>query len=199
MSIEAALAELTAAVKENTAAHTKLAEVAQAAQKGGTTAKASPAKASTTKASTAKASEDTEAEENEAEAPEEKPAPKKAPAKKAPAKKAPAKKAPAKPKAPTLSAEVDRDEFKNTARAFMSPDDEDTRDANKEKFASALAHLGAKKLTEVDDEDLAKLAGYIAYWNAGLDVDFEEIDGLIAEAAEASSEESEDDSDDMLG
>ncbi len=188
MSLEAAIAELTAAVKENTEAHAKLAEVAKATQQ----AKAAPKKA-------APEAEKPEAEKPEAEKPEaekpeaEKPAPKKAAAK----PKAAPKKAAAKPKAPTLSATVDRDEFKNAARAFMSAEDEETRDKNKANFAAALNHLGASKLTDVDDEDLPRLAGYIAYWSAGLEVDFEEIDALLADMSSdeddrASDEEADD-------
>lgn len=178
MSIEAALAELTAAVKANTEAHEKLAQVAKAAQgsKPAAAKKPAPEKAAP-------------AEDTTEEAPAEEP--KKAPAKKAPAKKAAAKK----PDAPTLSATVEMDDFKNAARAFMSPDDEEQRDKNKANFAAALNHLGAASLSKVDGEDLPKLAGYVAYWATGLEVDFDEIDEKIAELSDGGDEE---ESDDML-
>lgn len=176
MSIEAAIAELTAAVKENTAAHTKLAEVAAAAAGGKA---AAPAK-----------------EETKDEAPAEE---KKAPAKKAPAKK-PAAKKPATKQAepPELEGSVSAADLKKAAAAFLDGDDEEARDANKQKFIAALNHLGAAKLGEVDsDEDRARLAGYIAYWNEGLEVDFEAVDEIVSAAGGEDEDEGEDD--DILG
>lgn len=184
MSIEKALADLTTALKENTEAHLKLADVAKAAQASKTPA---PEKAPAEKpkaASKAKA----EADEQE-EAP-----------KKEAAKKPAARKAAPKNKTPDPVTSITFDDLKLAAKAFISPEDESERDARKEKLGSALDHLGASKLTEVDEDDMPKVATYLAYWTAGLDVDFEEIDGLIAEASDDDSEgASEGDDDEMIG
>jgi hypothetical protein len=76
-------------------------------------------------------------------------------------------------------------DLKKAAAAYLNGDDEEARDAAKKNFIGALAHIGAKKLGEVDsDEDRARLAGYVAYWTAGLDVDFEAIDEIVAAAGE---------------
>lgn len=184
MSLEAQLAELTAAVKENTEAQMKLAAAATAA--------VSPRKADATPG-TAKPAEKEETpetpEEDDAEAKKKaaaekrkETAAKKKAEKEAAEKKAAAEKAAEKSEteAPELSATVEMDDFKKQARAFMSPDDEEERDANKEKFAAALKHLGAGSLSKVDDDDLPRLAGYVTYWQAGLDVDFEAVDEIVA-------------------
>ncbi len=168
MSIEEQLAELTAAVKENTEAHKALADVAKAAQ--GTKAPA-PAPG-------AAEEEEKAAPKTRSRAAKEKPGAEEKAAPKTRSRAAAKKKT-----EPELPGSVDRAEFMKTARAFLSPDDEEVMEANKEKFAAALDHLGASKMSAVDDEDLPKLAGYIAYWNAGLEVDFEKIDGLVAEAS----------------
>lgn len=187
MSIEAALAELTAAVKANTEAHEKLAQVAMTAQQN------KAANNSTAEKSDAK----DEPEAKEAEKPaEEKKSTKRTSTKRTSTKKSTAKKA----EEPKLSASVDREELTNQARAFMSSDDEEKRDEAKEKFKSALDHLGAKKMSDVEEDDIPRLAGYISYWQAGLDVDFEAIDEKIAELADADEGGENGDSDeDMLG
>ncbi|AIT13314.1 hypothetical protein DSS3P1_79 [Ruegeria phage DSS3-P1] len=182
MSIEAALAELTAAVKENTAAHAKLAEVAAAAAGGKA---AAPAKAPA---------------KDEAPAEEKKPAAKAAakPAAKAAAKKPAAKKV----EPPELAGSVTHTEIAKIGAAFLKGDDEEARDAAKSNFIAGLQHIGAAKLGEIDsDEDRARLAGYIAYWTAGLEVDFEAIDEIVLAAGgddEGSDDEGSDD-DDILG
>ena len=159
MSIEEALAANTAALIENTAAHAKLAEVATAAASGKPAtsgAKDKPADDETPK--------ETAAEKKKRLAAEKK-----------------AKEAETETEAPKLAASVTAAALKKAAGAFLQSDDEEERDANKANFIGALSHLGAKKLGDVDSgEDRARLAGYIAYWNAGLDVDFEAIDGLLA-------------------
>ena len=189
MSIEEALAANTAALIENTAAHAKLAEVAMAASGG---------KA----AAPSKASEKAESTEEE-EAPKETAAEKKkrlaAEKKKKDAAAAAEKKAQAaKAEKPELVAEMPAAALHKIAAAFMSDDlDEELRDANKANFVGGLAHLGAKKFSELaDDSERARLAAYIGYWQAGLDVDFNEIDGLIEALGDG---EGEGDDDDPMG
>jgi len=184
MSLEEELRANTEALKENTAAHLKLAEVAMAAagQGGG---KAAPA-------------EKPVPEKDEDEAPKETAAEKKKrlAAEKAAAAKAEAAKKPAAKSAPELETEVDAADLKKAAAAFLGSDDEKVRNANKKNFMAALDHLGASKLTDVDtDEDRARLAGYIAYWEAGLKVDFEAIDEIIA----GGGSDGEDEGEDLLG
>lgn len=182
MSIEEALAANTAALIENTAAHAKLAEVAMAAAGGKA---AAPAKAAPKE----------EPVEDEEEAPKETAAEKKkrlaAEKKKADAAAAAKKKAAAKTEAPELVAEMPAAALHKIAAAFMSDDlDEAERDANKANFVGGLAHLGAKKFSELsDDSERARLAAYIGYWTAGLDVDFEEIDGLIEALGEGEGDD----------
>ena len=171
MSLEEQIAKLTAAVEANTAAHTKLAEVAMSASAGKRTEAEKPAP-----------KEEDDGEDDAAAAKKKAAAKKAAETRKANASK---KKAEEEKEAPTLDASVTSKDLMAAARAFMSPDDADQCEENKERFASALKHLGAAKLSAVDEEDIPKLAGYIAYWQGGLDVDFEEIDGLIAELVEA--------------
>ena len=172
MSLEAAIAELTAAVRENTEAHTKLAAVAVAAAKSGKAEKP--------------AAEVTGSEEPKAEKPK---------AEKPKAEKPKAEKPAAKPKAkPPVQVDVDQAATPGIAVAFLSTDDEADRDARKAKMRSALDHLGAKKASEIDnDEDCVKFATYVAYWTAGHEVDFEEIDALVAEALDGSGSEDDDD------
>jgi len=167
MSIETLLAELTTAIKENTVAHAKLADVAVAASKG---------KAAAPKEEPKEAPKE-EPEESEDEAPKETAAAKK---KRLAAEK---KKAEAEAKTvekPELEEAVGHDALHKLAGKFLATDDEAERDTNKGNFVGALAHLGAKKLTDLaDDSERARVAGYITYWMAGLEVDFDEIDALI--------------------
>jgi len=181
MSLEQAIKELTEAVRENTAAHQELVAVAKKTAAGKAPAKSAPA---------------TDEGEGEAEAPA-----KKAPAKKAPAKKAPAKKAPAKKKDPEVVTEIEAKALRAKAKDWMSVDDADERDARKERFAAALNHLGAAKLSDLDDEDQAKMASYINVWEAGEEIeDFEAIDALVEEKVGGDDGDSDDgDSDEMLG
>lgn len=175
MSLEDQITELTAAVKENTAAHLKLAEVAQAASGSKTGVKPAAEKAS-------------DANEGGGED-DEKPATK--PAAKKPAAKPRASRA-KKPQPPELSADVTRKDFQASARAYIGSDDAEDREQRQEQLAAALDHLGASKLGEVEDEDIPRIAAYFAYWSAGLEVIFEEVDARVAELTEASS------GDDML-
>jgi len=170
MSLEEALAANTLALEANTAAHTKLAEVAMAAQGGKAADKPAADKAPT--------------------AAEKAAATKKANA----AKKAAAAK---KAETPEVAGAVDEAAIRAVARDYLSGDDEAERDAKKANVSAAFKHLGAKKLTDLaDDEDRAKLAAYIAYWKAGHEtIDFEDIDALVAEAGEGAGT----DDDDMLG
>ncbi|MFU1607369.1 hypothetical protein ACM25O_13370 [Sulfitobacter pontiacus] len=171
MSIEEALAANTAALIENTKAHAKLAEVAMAAA-GGKASASTAEKAKVTETEEEEAPKETAAEKKKRLAAEKAAATKKAAAEKAKASKA---------KKPELVSEMTAAELHKIAAAFMSDElDEAERDANKANFVGGLAHLGAKKFSELsDDTERARLAAYIGYWQAGLDVDFEEIDGLI--------------------
>ena len=172
MSIETLIAELTTAIKDNTAAHAKLAEVATAAARGKatTTAKEEPKEEPKEEAETPAAKKKRlAAEKKKAEAEAEK-------KDEAEAEKGEAEK-------PELAESVTHDELHKLAGKFLASDDADVRDNAKSNFVGALAHLGAKKLTELeDDAQRARVAGYITYWMAGLEVDFDEIDALIPDA-----------------
>ncbi len=172
MSLEAAIAELTAAVRENTEAHAKLAAVAVAASKAG---KDKPAAEVT-------GSEEPKAEKPKAEKPK---------AERPKAEKPKAEKPKAKPEVQT---DVDEAAIPGIAVGFLGTDDESVREDRKAKMRSALDHLGFKKASEIDnDEDRVKFATYVAYWSAGHEVDFEEIDALVAEAVGDSGSEDDDD------
>lgn len=172
MSLEAALAAFTEALKENTAQqatatealkentaqHAAFAEIARAGVKAGT------------KSTATKAAPKGEPEEE--------------PKKPAPTRKATTKES----DPPELPTSVEAQELRGLARQFMAKDHEN-RDENKANFSAALKHLGAENLSAVSDADAPKLYGYITYWNAGLDVSFEEIDALVADSP---SEEEED-------
>lgn len=168
MSLEEALRANTEALKENTAAHKALADVAVAAA----SSKSAPAEKAT-----------------EEKAPEEKAPPKETAAQKkkrlAAEKKAKAEAEAAAKKAeePELETDVEFADLQKVCAALLDEDREDYRDEHKANFIGALKHLGAKKLTDVDEDDYARLAGYVAYWEAGLDVDFEAIDEKLVEAA----------------
>ena len=176
MGIEEKLDALTAAIIANTASHDRLAAVATAAAGG----KATPA--------TAKAEEASEEEEEKTETAAAKKkrlaAEKKA---KEAAAAAAAEEEEEEPEAPTLKTKVTGKALHTLASDFMSDElDDAERDANKANFISGLGHIGAKKISELEtDESRARLAGYIQYWTAGLDVDFDEIDALVGfEAAD---------------
>lgn len=161
MTFEELIAANTAALIDNTAAHKKLAEVAMAAAGG--------------KANTTKTAEKPKPEEKEPEEKETAIAKKK--------RLAAEKKAAAEAEAPELVAEMSGADFHKRATAFLSEDlSQKERDTNKANFVAGLSHVGAAKFSEVKtDEDRARVAAYVAYWTAGLDVDFEAIDEMIAE------------------
>ncbi|MEP2533502.1 hypothetical protein [Shimia sp.] len=173
MSLEQALAELTEAVKENTAQHAAFAEVAKKVATG----KSSGEKAADTAES--------DAEKAKADAAAKKKADAAAKRKAAAAKK----KAEAEAKAQEESeadvvTEISVVDLRALAKEFMSSDEAEERDAAKARFGSALEHLGAEKLSEVDtDEDRAKLATYIKAWQAGEEDDdsafFEALDEKV--------------------
>jgi len=171
MNIEQALAENTAALIANTAAHAKLADVAMAATSGKSVAQ--------TKTESADTGADDEVKETAAEKKKRLAAEKKTAAAKA---KAETKL----PEVPELVAEMPAAELHVIAAAFMADElDEESRDANKANFVGGLAHLGAKKFSALtDDSERARLAAYIGLWSAGLDVDFEAVDEQIAALSE---------------
>lgn len=165
MSFETLIADLTTAIKENTAAHAKLADVALAAANWRTTAPEE-----TKSAKTAEPSDD-EPKETAAEKKKRLAAEK---------RKADATK---KAEKPELAETVTHDELHALAGKFLAGDDEEVRDQRKGNFFGALAHLGAKKLTELEDDTArARVAAYLTYWMADLEVDFDEIDALIPDA-----------------
>lgn len=184
MSLEQQLAELTEAVKENTAVHREFAEIARKASTGkssGTAAK---------KAAETDSDEDEKAAAAEAKKKADAAAKRKAAAAKKKAEAEKAKEAESDDIEAEIVTEISDVDLRALAKDFMSTDDEDERDANKEKFASALKHLGAGKLSEVsDDEDRSKLATYIKYWQAGETFKFRDLDEKIGGS---------DDDDDML-
>lgn len=175
MSIEEALAANTAALIENTAAHARLADVAVAAS-GGKPAADKPA--DKPKAETPK--DDGEKPETAAAKKKRLAAEKKA-KEAAAAAEAEAAEEEAPGEAPELVAEVTAADLHTQASAFMSKElDAEVLDANKANFVGGLAHLGAKKFSELsDDSERARLSAYIGYWEAGLDVDFTAIDEAI--------------------
>ncbi len=163
MSLEAAIAELTAAVRENTEVHAKFAEIARTASKS----------AQPKKAVDDEASEEAKAEKSE-------------PQKKAASKKAAAKKngTARKRKPVAVRGAVDESAIRQIARAYLDGEDEDEREAKKKNVSAAFEHLGVKKLSDLeDDTERAKLAAYIAHWEAGANLGFDAIDDLVAEAA----------------
>ena len=165
MSLEEALRENTEALKENTAAHAELAKVAAAAAGKSATSKPTEDKETSVKDDPPK---ETAAQKKKRLAAEKK-------AKEAEAaKKAEAEKA----DEPELATEVSFDDLKKACAELLKDE------GKKSDFMGALSHLGAKKLTEVDEEDFPRLAAYVAYFSAGLDVDFENIDEKLAELAD---------------
>lgn len=184
MSLEQAIAELTAAVKENTAVHRDFAEIAKQAS-----GKKAPAKAA------AKAEEPAEQE-----APAEEKAEEKKPAAKPAAKKPAAEKPAAKKEAaePEISGDVSWDDLKGVCKAFMRGDDEETRELAKKRMRAAFDHLGIDGLPEIEDKDeeRARLAAYVAYWNAGQKVVFERVDEAVAELADAGDGDTDEGEDD---
>lgn len=155
MSFDIAMAELTAALKENiavmkenTAAHTRLTAVAVAAQK-------------------------------------DKPAP---------------SEANLKPKsAPKVDGAVDAEAIRAAAREHLFGGAEEERAAKKTYLGSASKHLGVGMLAELENvQDRAQAAGDIAYWTAGLQVIFEDLEGMVLSQLDATSGASEEE-DDLLG
>ncbi len=171
IGLRADLKENTAALKDNSAAHLALAKVATAAAGGKVSVVGATAAATTTKAV---------ADKLVAEKP--------AAAAAKPAAAAAAKPA-AKPKAkvePTLAPAVSLDDLRAAAKDYLGSDDPAIRDAGKANISAAFKHLGAGKLTEIEsDEDRARLSAYIAFWTAGLEVNFEDIDAKVAALQEA--------------
>lgn len=211
MGIEALIEKLVVALEENTAAHTKLAQVATAAAaSNGKSDKSGETKATEEKASKATESKKSEDEDEDDAAAKAAEAKKKAAAerrRKAAEKKAEeAKKAAEKDDEdededldldvgdeddeglPEVQAEATIKELHAAAAAYLDEDAKDYRDENKKNVVAAFAHLGVKKLGELkaDDraEDRAKLLAYITYWKAGQKVDFEAVDARVAEAGE---------------
>lgn len=172
MGIEEALAANTAALEANTAAHNRLADVAEAAA-GGKPAADKPA--DKPKAETPK--DDGEKPETAAAKKKRLAAEKKAAEAAAAAEAEEAEEV----DPPELVAEVTAADLHTQASAFMSKElDAEVLDANKANFVGGLSHLGAKKFSELgSDGDRARLSAYIAYWQAGLDVDFTAIDEAI--------------------
>jgi hypothetical protein len=174
MSLEDKIDALTAAIKENTAAHEAMTQVA---------VKAAGSK-STAKAETKAEETDTDTDEDDAAA-KKKAAAEKRKAAAAKKKKEEAAKKAAEESEAEIVTEISKVDLHAKAKEFMSSDDSEERDAAKANFASALEHLGAAKLSEVDDDDRARLATYINAWSAGSEkIDFEDLDEKIAEAGE---------------
>jgi hypothetical protein len=155
MGFDIAIAELTAALKENiavmkenTAAHTRLTAVAVAAQK-------------------------------------DKPAP---------------SDANLKPKsAPKVDGAVDAEAIRAAAREHLSGGDEEERAAKNLNLGSASEHLGIGMIAELENvQDRAKAAAGIAYWTAGLQVLFEDLEEKVLSQLEATSGVSEEE-DDLIG
>lgn len=188
MSIEEALAANTAALVENTAAHLKLAAVAEAARKPVKEAEPpkeeeAPKLTAAQKAAATKAAAKAKADE-EAAAEEEAP------------KKAAPKKTTKKVETPDPVTDIAEGEVAPLVLGFIKTDDEELRDERKAKVRAALDHIGAAKATEIeDDEGRCKFATYVAYWTAGLEVDFEAVDELVTEAMEAAGGEGSDEDD----
>lgn len=171
MSIEAALEALTKALEANTAAIMGGDTKAPPKPRGGR----KPAQTAEDKKAAAEKSE-------EAEKPKT-------------TRKPRAKK----PEIPAPITEIDGPDLRKHAAAYMGSDDEDEREAAKANLSAALKHLGVKKLPELDDDDRPKVATYLAYWAQGLEVDFEELDELVAAASDSGGDDGDDDDEDMLG
>lgn len=191
MSIEQALAELTAAVKENTTVQSKIVELAESAAKArGNTEE--PKKPATRTAAKAKAAPKEEPKEEPA-AEEEKPAPKK-PATRA--RKPAAKKA----KEHEVRVGISVDDVRDLARKHASNDggDKEERERLKGLMSSAFDHLGVSKLSDMDDEERVKFAHYLDHWidDSQQTLDFEALDEKVLAAVEAAGDGEEED--DML-
>lgn len=186
MSLEAAIKELTEAVNKNTAAHEELVQVAVKTAGG----KAAPAKTETKEAETDDDAEDAKKKAAAKKAAETRAANKaKAEEKKAEEKKAEEEGSGDVEIVTEIVTEIDAKALHTKAKTWMSSDDAEERDANKEKFQSALKHLGAAKLSDLEDTDRAKVATYINAWESGQDkIDFEALDAKV-----------DGDDDDMLG
>lgn len=189
MSLEEALAANTAAIEANTKVQTAILEkISTGGAKAEAPAEEKP-KPSRSRAkpkpAEEKASEETETDETPDE-PEEKPEPKKA----APKKAAPKKDAMAEMEVRTG---IDTDALRDLARKFGSNDggDKDERERLKGLMASAFDHLGAKKLSDLDDEDRVKFAFYLDHWIADSQakLDFEALDEQVATDIEASDDD----------
>lgn len=61
--------------------------------------------------------------------------------------------------------------------AYMKAGDEDDRTAAKANVKSLVQHYGAAKLTEIDPAHFPRLLEYLDAWEAGQDVEFDELDG----------------------
>lgn len=190
MSIEAALAELTAAVKENTAVHREFAEIARKAATGKSSGEAAADTAADEAAAKAEAEKKAEAAEKKKAAAAKKKAEEEA-AKKAAEAEAEAEEDEAEDETEAeaeiadweVVTEISEVDLRALAKEFMSADDEDERDANKANFVAALKHIGAKQLSQVsDDEDRAKLATYIKAWQADPKAKLRDIDSKIEDA-----------------
>lgn len=119
---------------------------------------------------------------SKAKAADEKPAPAKEKPKPAPAKAKEEKKPEFEVVASTSIAEA-----RTAIKDYVSEEGADT-DARKAQLKAALDHLGARKLSEISEEDAPRLATYAAAWSAGAEVNFEEIDEMVAEAAPGSDD-----------
>lgn len=107
---------------------------------------------------------------------------------KAPAADKPAAKAAAKPAAAkkTPSVAVISQRFAD----YMKAGDDDDRNAAKANVRSLVAHYGAPKLTEIDTQHFPRMLEYLDAWEAGEEVEFDELEG--------GEEEGDDDSGDSL-
>jgi len=181
MSLEQAMKDLAEAVRENTAAHAELAKVAVKAS--GQKAPAEPGKTEAEDAGAAEAKKKAAAEKA-AETRR-----KKAEQKKAEEKKAEEKKAEEPDEtggtgeisAAEIVTEISAADLHTKARSWMGVDDAGERDTRKANLSGALKHLGVAKLSELTDDDRAKVASYINAWDAGQEkIDFEAIDAKVS-------------------
>jgi hypothetical protein len=90
--------------------------------------------------------------------------------------------------------EIDIADMRALARSYLQTDDADLRSQNRENIAAAFDHLSVTNLGNITEgRDMRRMALYLDTWIAGNEVNFEGLDGKVAESPD------DDEGDDMLG
>ncbi|WP_114285280.1 hypothetical protein [Candidatus Halocynthiibacter alkanivorans] len=113
-----------------------------------------------------------------------------------PAAKKPAAKMTRKKKPAAIEArdEISLVDMRALAKSYIQIDDANGRAPNRENIAAAFDHLSVTNLGSIpEDRDMRRMALYLDTWIAGNEVNFEDLDGKVAESPD------DDEEDDMLG